>query len=301
MENNNTKYDNIGKNIKGLRTAYGQSLLDLALDIGIGVSAISQYENGKRIPERDILVKIAKHFRITENELLFSDFSNFKISMSIPVNNTAYNIAIIEKLLPLLSSDEAMKNDDFANAYNIHTSLFDQIIENRDLDDSQFNTCIELYKSASKKGILDASANILWWIVFKGMIYSFYNPRLFANIESLHGRETTLKEIINCYLYSTEDEEDDEYIAFQKEKTEFVQENIIDLLVNIALLKNSKTHATLGDFYLALAYIFTLLINDMSPEMNSAIGVEMMHIFDILGNPYAQNALTLLTDTNGDE
>ena len=111
----------------------------------------------------------------------------------------------------------------------------------------------------------------------------------------------SLKEIINCYLYSTEDEEDDEYIAFQKEKTEFVQENIIDLLVNIALLKNSKTHATLGDFYLALAYIFTLLINDMSPEMNSAIGVEMMHIFDILGNPYAQNALTLPTDTNRDE
>ena len=295
MEANNGKCNNLGRNIRSLRNAYGQSLLDLALDIGVGVSAISQYENGKRIPERDILIKIAKHFKITENELLYSDYSNLRDLTTAPVNNKAYTLAMVDKMLPILHSEEAEMDPDYKRAYELHLKLYEHLIQNTIVDEAQVDTCITSYETASKKGIREATANILWWIILFGFVYSFVNPRLLACIESLHGKETTMKEVISAFLYSPEDEEDEVYIELQKEKANFIKENEVDLLVNIALLKNSATYGPLGDYYLALCYMFSLRNNDMSPEMNSSIGYEMMHIFRVLGNPYAKAFLSPLS------
>jgi transcriptional regulator with XRE-family HTH domain len=292
VEANNGKCNNLGRNIRSLRNAYGQSLLDLALDIGVGVSAISQYENGKRIPERDILIKIAKHFKVTENELLYGDYSNLKDLTSAPVNNKAYNIATIDKLLPILHSEEAEKNGDFAKACELHLQLYEHLMQNAIVDEAQVDACITLYEAASKSGVREATANILWWMMLFGVVLSYINPRLIACIETLRGKETTMKEVIGAYLYSPEDEEDESYIEIQKERADFIKENEVDLLLNIALLKNSEKYSALGDYYLALCYIFSLRNNDMSSEMNSSIGYEMMHIFRVLGNPYAQAFLS---------
>lgn len=288
MESNNDSYHKVGKNIRSLRKAYGQSLLDLALDIGVGVSAISQYENGKRTPERDILINMAKHFKITENELLYGDYSRMKDLTSAPVNSKEHNLAMIKKMLPIFFDEEATKNGDFARAYELHLKLYNDIIQGTAWDDTQFDTCMKLYKQASRAGIHEATANSLWWEMFFGAIYSLFSPRFVASIEALHGKEATMKDVINGYLYSPDDEDDDTYIEYQTAKNEFVKENEVDILVNIALLKNTNQYVALGDYYLALCYIFGLRNNDMSPEMNSAIGYEMMHILGVLGNPYAK-------------
>ena len=66
----NKLYYKIGANIRGLRTAFGLSQEELALEIGISKQAVSKYEMGDGIPERDHLIKIAKYFKITENEFL---------------------------------------------------------------------------------------------------------------------------------------------------------------------------------------------------------------------------------------
>lgn len=295
MEDNSERSIKVGKNIRSLRYAYGQSLLDLALDIGVGVSAISQYENGKRIPERDILIKIAQHFKITENELLYSDYSNLRDLTTAPVNNKAYTLAMVDKMLPILHSEEAEMDPDYKKAYELHLKLYEHLMQNTIVDEAQVDTCITSYETASKNGIREATANILWWIILFGFVYSFVNPRLLACIESLRGKETTMKEVIGAFLYSPEDEEDEVYIELQKEKANFIKENEVDLLVNIALLKNSATYGPLGDYYLALCYMFSLRNNDMSPEMNSSIGYEMMHIFRVLGNPYAKAFLSPLS------
>lgn len=300
MEANNERYNNVGKNIRSLRNAYRQSLLDLALDIGVGVSAISQYENGKRIPERDILIRIAKHFKITENELLYGDYSNLKDLTSAPVNNKAYDIATIDKMLPILRSEEAEQNADFAKAYALHLKLYGYLMQNAAVDDAQVNACITLYETASKNGVREATANILWWTMLFGLVFSYINPRLIACIESLRGKETTMKELTGTYLYSPEDEEDESYIEIQKERAAFIKANEVDLLVNIALLKNSEKYGALGDYYLALCYMLSLRNNDISPEMNSSIGYEMMHIFGVLGNPYAKAVILPLSTENAE-
>ena len=280
-------YGKIGKNIKGLRKACGQTLLDLAVDIGIEVSTISQYETGKRVPQRDIISKIAKHFRITESELIHGDFSHMKDMTTVPVNNKRYNAIVFDKFFPVICTDEAMKNDNFKKGYQIHIKLYDLLLKENVFDDSQISLCLELYKKSYEEGIEEGIANSLWWIMFFGFICSVMNPRIIAKIERLQGKEATVKDIISGFLYSFDDEQDEENVKFEKVKAEYIKENQIEMLVDIALLKKSKLYADLGDFYLAMRYIFGLLDNDMSPEMNSAIGFEMMHTFKVLGNQYA--------------
>ncbi len=46
--------NNLGKNIRSLRTSYGESQLDLALALDLqSSSAISNYEKGIREPDRE--------------------------------------------------------------------------------------------------------------------------------------------------------------------------------------------------------------------------------------------------------
>lgn len=71
-------YPYLSSNIKSLRRVYGEEQLDLANAIGLTIPAVSNYERGERIPKRDIIARIAKHYRITEDELLYSDLSNMK-------------------------------------------------------------------------------------------------------------------------------------------------------------------------------------------------------------------------------
>ena len=63
-------YYRIGNNIRCLRESFGLSQEELAFEIGIGKSAICQYETGTSIPVRDVLIKIAKYFHVTETDLL---------------------------------------------------------------------------------------------------------------------------------------------------------------------------------------------------------------------------------------
>ena len=70
--------DQLAKNIQSLRTAYGETQLELALSIGIeSPNAIANYEKGARSPKLEIRKKMALHFRITEDELLHADFFKF--------------------------------------------------------------------------------------------------------------------------------------------------------------------------------------------------------------------------------
>lgn len=70
-------YVRLGWNIKCLREANNETLDDLVAAIGASSSGtLSGYESGTKKPSRDTLVKIAKHFLVTEDELIYGDFSH---------------------------------------------------------------------------------------------------------------------------------------------------------------------------------------------------------------------------------
>lgn len=56
--------------LKQVRMAHGESQKELASALGIGVSSLSQYENGKREPDFQTLTKIADYFAVSVDYLL---------------------------------------------------------------------------------------------------------------------------------------------------------------------------------------------------------------------------------------
>ena len=86
------------------------------------------------------------------------------------------------------------------------------------------------------------------------------------------------------YLTDCDDEPDQEWL---QQREAFLEEYELPIVLNIYRLKHSKEYAELGDFYMALRYIFGMVRNGNSPELNSTIGYQMMSEFSMLGNIYA--------------
>ncbi|KEO84792.1 helix-turn-helix domain-containing protein [Tumebacillus flagellatus] len=61
------------KNRKLVALRGAKTLLEVATDLEISVSALSQYENGKRFPIPEIAMRIADYFDITVDELFYGD------------------------------------------------------------------------------------------------------------------------------------------------------------------------------------------------------------------------------------
>lgn len=56
--------------LKQIRKKKGYSQLKVSLDLNISREAISFYENGKRSPDIDMLVKLSKYFNVSIDYLI---------------------------------------------------------------------------------------------------------------------------------------------------------------------------------------------------------------------------------------
>lgn len=61
------------ENIKALRKAEKLNQADLGLIIGVTGASVSEYEKGRAKPTVDTLMKMAKHFDVSVDDLLFAD------------------------------------------------------------------------------------------------------------------------------------------------------------------------------------------------------------------------------------
>ena len=74
--------ERIGRNIRQLRLAFGETKEQLGWAIGVEKNTISQYEKGKRVLSKDLLKTIGVHFGVSIEELINCDFSRIeKITM----------------------------------------------------------------------------------------------------------------------------------------------------------------------------------------------------------------------------
>ena len=74
----NINLNDLGYNIKQLRELNNLTQLDLANILGVTQIAISNYENGKRLPEKEILFKLVDIFNISSiYELIYNNVDTF--------------------------------------------------------------------------------------------------------------------------------------------------------------------------------------------------------------------------------
>lgn len=282
-------YTNLGKNIQSLRKAYGETQQDLANILGLGSpSVISQYESGERMPKPDCLFRIAKHYRITETELLRGNFENMSDLTQLPLSEQDLGAAMLTKMFPLICSPKGLENPKFKEAYSIHTRLLEELRTEDDFESDKIETCLELYKEARRERLVDAAANHLWWLMFLGFALVACTPHFMDYLDVMSDFKISGKELFGAFLPSFGEEVSKEEFDTEQNRAAFLEEYGKELWGDIALLRSSKEYSDLGDYYLALCYELNLLRNDHSAEMNKVIGSELLLTFSVMGNKYCK-------------
>lgn len=282
----------LGLNIRGLRKAYGETQEDLAFAIGeSGKTTISNYEVGSRVPQREVLRKIAKHYHITEEELLNGDYSEMKIMFDVNIFDIENGKNMIDKTFPIILSENAMMNGNFKKAYELHMELYDEMLYERNVSEEKIEECVKLYEAASNEDVIEATANHLGWMAFWDFIYNFITPEMLDFLENTSESNLTTKNFLKLgYLLSFEEEVENTN-KLSKEDMEEIAEREANMYVDIYLLKKSSEYSDLGDYYLALKYIFGRATSTLSKEMSKALGSELMKTYSMLRNKYAMNFL----------
>lgn len=285
--------DNTSKNIRNLRLAYGETQLDLANALGLeSPAAIANYEKGSRIPKPEIRRKIADHYRITEDGLAYGNFSGINV-----ISHTFNDIAKIQEItttsFPIICTDEALMDQLFREGYESHIRIYDCIKNYRDIDEKDYDICMNSYiKSFESNNTLESAANYIGWILLVG-VATIYN--MIDGYDELNEKQNGMAELIRKFYLRSFDEDLYEEVEDQrrKEREEFIGDYQDDIVTLLRALKASPQWADLADYYIAYFYICCMGNNDLSDNMNQAVGYEMMYVNATLGNKYANTFVQL--------
>lgn len=281
-------------NIKHLRTVYGETQLELSLAIGLdSPNTISNYEKGKRCPEPEIRKKIAAHFRITEDELVNSDFSYLKIPTTF-VNDKKSMVDLTLLILPIIRTEESMKDTDFQKAYEAHMRAVETMKAGKSFSDTDYEICFDCYQNSyDKNGTTESVANILWWLLM--IEFGLKNQWMIEGAKALAEKNINGNQFIKNYYLKDMSEtfsDTNEQPISMGEMSDF--EGII--VETLRELKSDSVYSELADYYIALRYSFGCIDNDLTDEMNRSIGNEMMLTFAQLGNHYAKTFILKAID-----
>ena len=279
MANDNNQ---LGKNIQHLREMYGETLDELGEVIHFARSTVKGYENGSRKPDPQTLNKIARHYGKTVDELLYTDLTELN-GTKMEVDSIKDMLDLFQKLLPLYSSEEAMRNSKFSKGYKFCHQIMDGFSKNEVLRGTIITDAFQSFIDALEElECPEAAANSMWTIFVWWMQIFDVKQML-----SLQSKLLSNKFDIKDYMKIKENESEE-----LKEKRHGFVSDFDEIITEILKeLKSDSKWSDLADYYIALKYVFAMVDSDLSPEMNSAVGMQMMLTFAKIGNPHAINFL----------
>lgn len=126
MESKNTCVEVFGKRLKELRKANGYTIEQFADMVGISKSTLGYYENDKRMPDIEILVRIADTLNVNADYLIGrTNTTAQKGKMKTVCEFTGLSDCAVEYL------SELVKNKDYAKL-SIINHLFQELCEDYD-------------------------------------------------------------------------------------------------------------------------------------------------------------------------
>lgn len=268
----------LGRNIQHLRIIHNETLDELGSIIHCAKSTVKGYENGSRKPDLQTLQLLSAHYNKPVDELLYTDLTGLEI-ISIDLNSPAHTTELLRVILPLYSSEEAMKNPNFKNGYDLSQRLLEAFSNAEVLSGSVIARIFEAFvKATDESESPEAVANLVW-SVFVCWSHIADTNKLLTLQNKLLSKKLSIKDYM-----SLKDTEDSSII---EKKAGFV--SYFDGTITEALkaLKSKQEWSDLADYYLALRYVVGMVDTDLTTEMNSAVGMQMMLSFRTLGNSYA--------------
>ena len=126
MESKNTCVEVFGKRLKELRKANGYTIEQFADMVGISKSTLGYYENDKRMPDIEILTRIADTLNVNADYLIGrTNTTALKGKMKTVCEFTGLSDCAVEYL------SELVKNKDYEKL-SIINHLFDELTEDYD-------------------------------------------------------------------------------------------------------------------------------------------------------------------------
>ena len=268
----------LGRNIQHLRIIYNETLDELGSIIHCAKSTVKGYENGSRKPDLQTLQLLSAHYNKPVDELLYTDLTGLEI-ISIDLNSPAHTTELLRVILPLYSSEEAMKNPNFKNGYDLSQRLLEAFSNAEVLSGSVIARIFEAFvKATDESESPEAVANLVW-SVFVCWSHIADTNKLLTLQNKLLSKKLSIKDYM-----SLKDTEDSSIIEKKAGFVSYIDDTITEAL---KALKSKQEWSDLADFYLALRYVVGMVDTDLTTEMNSAVGMQMMLSFRTLGNSYA--------------
>lgn len=268
----------LGRNIQHLRIIHNETLDELGSIIHCAKSTVKGYENGSRKPDLQTLQLLSAHYNKLVDELLYTDLTGLEI-ISIDLNSPAHTTELLRVILPLYSSEEAMKNPNFKNGYDLSQRLLEAFSNAEVLSGSVIARIFEAFvKATDESESPEAVANLVW-SVFVCWSHIADTNKLLTLQNKLLSKKLSIKDYM-----SLKDTEDSSIIEKKAGFVSYIDDTITEAL---KALKSKQEWSDLADYYLALRYVVVMVDTDLTTEMNSAVGMQMMLSFRTLGNSYA--------------
>ena len=136
MESKNTCVEVFGKRLKELRKANGYTIEQFADMVGISKSTLGYYENDKRMPDIEILVRIADTLNVNADYLIGrTNTTAQKGKMKTVCEFTGLSDCAVEYL------SELVKNKDYAKL-SIINHLFHELCEDYDFYNGEVSSVL---------------------------------------------------------------------------------------------------------------------------------------------------------------
>lgn len=277
-------------NLKHLRKSYGETQEELANALHLEKSTISQYENGSRKPDEEILKGIAKRYGVTMDLLLYEDLSFFP-DMLACFSNIDSNSLSTARLYPIYNLDKRFDTKTI-RAFEAHKQLLFGSSEEK--DEVDIDLIVDAYGEAYEKFDID-SDEFLVIAVNSLSLYMLLFSSIFNEESGKQLKDFVLKDkrskkeissfVLNILLPNFNDNEI-KTPQFKRDINEF-------FLYLIEILKETRKYSKVADYFFALRYMFNLVDNDYDYATNQLIGSELITGLSRLNNPYAKRFIEI--------
>ncbi len=260
----------LGKNICALRRAFGETQGELADLLAVSMTVIDEYEKGISQPPENIIRYLESHFKVSAECLSGCDFTDYSEVLQDP------EFSRLDMVFPVAASEEALKNEHFLKAYNLHMTVYDYLY----MKPYEYMACLISLANEIDQEYRAAEAEL------KDRAPVFVN--YMATVGALN---LMVRKGVKCRRNRTiepvreADRSSGDQIEYEDEKLRRRWKTT---------LYQSDRWKAVSDYYTALDYVWNFVKNDFPPERNTEMGMEMLYIAAGLGNQYALRFLRWL-------
>ena len=280
----------LGKNIKCLRRAFGETQEELGAVLHVEKNTVSSYEGGNRKPDIETIAKIADHYMVSIDELYSFDFT--AISEISEIDSPF--LKAMEVFFPVFTPSFAMENEQFSKAVE-HQKEFYGMVKKKSMqiDSAELvEKCVTEYNTAALDDsaielISKANFTAIMCVITSGSKAGLF---IVQNCDEGYAKHMYEKSGVAPVIEAAIDGLDMD--VFVEEAKKYYSNLETSLTEQVAEFYQYPEWRDLGEYYSSILYMCGVVNNDNSWTKNRIIGIGMLeNLSNNSKNKYAIQAI----------